>query len=86
MMPAKTISRVELNQMLRDLCRIHGSMDNAAKKIGINKSHLSRLISGAVEPGEKVLGYLKLATVVRYRRVDTRPVVIHPFRPNNRAA
>ena len=37
-----------------------------ARRIGISRSHMSRLLDGKAKPGKKVLDYLGLKAVVIY--------------------
>lgn len=51
---------IDLQIMLDIEVLSEGSIRSAAKKIGISASHLSRIQSGNVRPGPKVLNYMGL--------------------------
>ena len=56
----------ELRMALADVVRSFESPAACSRDMGISRSHLSRLLSGKVKPGKKVLDWLGLKSVVIY--------------------
>lgn len=56
--------RERLRAAMRDL---RFSQNALARRIGITNGHLSRVLSGEKEPGEKVAGWLGYNVVTRYQ-------------------
>ncbi len=46
------------------------SQNGAAKRMGVSNSHLSRVLRGEKQPGEKVLSWLGLKEAMRYQKVS----------------
>ncbi len=54
---------------IRGVLHTLGVGQNAlARRMGVTNGHLSRVLSGEKEPGDKVLGWLGYERVVRYQR------------------
>lgn len=63
------IDSEELRAKLRGVIRTLGVSQNAvARRMGITNGHLSRVLSGEKEPGDKVASWLGYEVITRYQR------------------
>ena len=59
-------SQKDVQDALNHIVPLFGNASGLAKEIGISRGHMSRLLSGDVRPGKKVLDYLDLKICVVY--------------------
>ena len=87
-MKERIVDSDHLRRALRRAVKALGLSQNAAaRRIGISNSHMSRVLSGEKEPGDKVAGWLGYRPVTRYEtRRDKLQPIIHPLRYDNRSA
>lgn len=58
----------DVRKMLADECDYEGGIRAFARLAKISPGHISRVVRGEKEPGEKVLDWFGLEVVVRYRQ------------------
>lgn len=65
--PHAEFTAKDVRGLLADEVRLAGTQTKLAARIGMSIAHLSEILSGVCEPGEKTLRWLKLERHTVYR-------------------